>query len=176
MPPRRSLGWLLGAAIRKWTGMGWPGLLGLWWWWLFMGLLLGPVTACVQGVVGVEGRGQRAEATSPGSVLDPFSATLGPAALFGPWFPEFILHKHPGRSGGQELGCDFRGNSSSDGPKRQTRRPRLGEGCGQPAGAQGRGELRGREKPLALNLRSAWWSHGAAIRGRAELRGQPWGA
>lgn len=37
--------------------MGWPGLLGLWWWGLFMGLLLGPVTVCVQGVMGVEGPG-----------------------------------------------------------------------------------------------------------------------
>lgn len=98
------------------------------------------MTVGVQGVVGVEAPGERAEATSPGSVLDLFSATIRSPALFGAWFPELILNKCPGCGGGQGLECDFRGDSSSTGSERQTSRPRMGEGCGQSAGAQGRGE------------------------------------
>lgn len=98
------------------------------------------MTVGVQGVVGVEAPGERAEATSPGSVLDLFSATIRSPALFGAWFPELILNKCLGCGGGQGLECDFRGDSSSTGSERQTSRPRVGEGCGQSAGAQGRGE------------------------------------
>ena len=94
---------------------------------------------------------ERAEATSPGSVLDPFSATIRSPALFGAWFPELILNKRPGCGGGQGLECDFRGDSSSNGSERQARRPRVGEGAARQQGPRGRGKPKGGAEPRALN-------------------------